>query len=136
MAVVALTAAKVTIAGTDMSAFIDTVEMDIETDDVETTNFGSGGWRTRIGGLKKGSVKLSFNDDFNTTTVDDRLWSWFGTVQACNVKATQAANSATNPEYQFSVLVTSMMPVKGKVGELAVQDVTWPITGAVTRAVV
>jgi predicted secreted protein len=136
MAVVALTAAKVTINSVDMSAFIDTVELDIEADDIETSNFGSGGWRTRIGGMKKGSVKLSFNDDFATTTVDDRLFALFGTVTAVAVKATQAANSASNPEYQFNALVTSMMPLKGKVGELATQDLTWPISGPVTRAVV
>ena len=134
MAVVALTAPKVTIAAVDMSQYITQVELDVEADDLETTNFGSGGWRSRIGGLKKGEVKVSFNDDFAATTVDDRLWSWFGTVQTFNVKATTAVNSATNPEYQMSVLVTQMSPIKGKVGDLATQDVTWPVTGTVTRA--
>ncbi len=134
MAVVAMINPKVTIAGVDMSQYITAVELSIEADDLETTNFGGGGWRSRIGGLKQGEAKVAFNDDFAATTVDDRLWSWFGTVQTFNVKATTAVNSATNPEYQMSVLVTEMQPLAGKVGELATQEVTWPITGAVTRA--
>lgn len=135
MAVVALTNAKVTIGGIDMSQYVTEVEFQIEADDLETTNFGSGGWRSRIGGLKQGEVKVAFNDDFASTTVDDRLWGWFGTVQTVAVKATSAATSATNPEYQFSALVNQMTPLKGKVGDLATQDVSWPISGAVTRAV-
>jgi hypothetical protein len=134
MAVVALINPKVTIAGVDMSQYVTQCAFDVEADDLETTTFGSSGWRTYIAGLKKGEIKITFNDDFATTTVDDRLWSWFGTVQTFNVKATTAANSATNPEYQMSVLVTKMTPLAGKVGELANQDVTWPVTGVVTRA--
>jgi predicted secreted protein len=136
MAVVALISPQVTIAGVNMSAFITKVEFEVEADDLDTTNFGSGGWRTKLGGLKKGTVKVSFNDDFAATTVDDRLWAWFGTVQTFNVKATTAANSATNPEYQMSALVNQMSPLAGKVGELANQDVNWPVSGVVTRAVV
>ena len=134
MAVVALINPKVTIAGVDMSQYVTQCAFDVEADDLETTNFGSSGWRTFIAGLKKGEVKVTFNDDFATTTVDDRLWAWFGTVQTFNVKATNAANSTTNPEYQMSVLVNKMSPVAGKVGDLANQDVTWPVTGVVTRA--
>lgn len=134
MAVIALINPVVTIAGIDMSAHITEVQLDVETADLETTNFGSLGWRTRIGGLKQGEAKVAFNDDFAATTVDDRLWGWFGTVQTFNVKATTGATSATNPEYRMSVLVNNMSPLAGKVGDLATQDLTWPVTGVVTRA--
>lgn len=134
MAAIVLTNPKVTIAGVDMSQYVTQVELGIEADDVETTNFGTSGWRTRIGGLKQGEVSISFNDDFAATTVDDRVWGWFGAVQTFAVKATNATTSATNPEYQMNVLVTEMTPVGGKVGDLATQDVTWPISGTVTRA--
>ena len=135
MAVLALINPQVTIGGVNMSAFITAVEIPLEAEDLETTNFGTSGWKTRIAGLKSGEIGISFNDDFAATTVDDRLWSWFGTVQTIAVKATTAATSATNPEYQSSALVTEFQPLAGKVGELATQDITWPLTGAVTRAV-
>lgn len=138
MAVLALINPKITIATIDMSQYTTAIGFDVEAAQLTTTNFGTSGWETFIAGLKKGEVKVAFNDDFATTTVDDRLWTWFsaGTAIAFAVKATNAANSATNPEYQFNVVPLTYSPVAGKVGDLATQDVTWPITGAITRAVV
>ena len=138
MAVVALINPKVTIAGSDASAFITAVAFDCEAEQLETTNFGSSGWRTYIMGLKKGEVKLTVNDDFAASQIDSLLWTWFsaGASITLNVKATNAANSASNPEYQMSVLPLKFQPISGKVGELANQDFSWPVTGVVTRAVV
>ena len=45
-----------------------------------------------------------------------------------------AAVSATNPSYTFSVLVSEWTPLNGGVGELATASVTWPISGAITKA--
>ncbi len=137
MAVLALINPRLTIAAVDMSAFTTAIGFDVEAAQLTTTNFGTSGWETFIAGLKKGEVKVSFNDDFATATVDDRLWGWFsaGTAIAFAVKATTAATSASNPEYQFNVVPLTFSPISGKVGDLATQDVTWPITGAVTRAV-
>ncbi len=137
MAVLALINPKITIATFDMSQHTTAIGFDAEAVQLTTTNFGSGGWETFIAGLKKGEVKVAFNNDYAATTVDDRLWTWFsaGTAIAFAVKATNATTSATNPEYQFNVVPLTFSPVAGKVGELATQEVTWPITGAVTRAV-
>ncbi len=137
MAVLALINPTITIATFNMSQHVTAVGFDVEADKLTTTNFGTSGWETFIAGLKKGEVKVAFNNDYATTTVDDRLWTWFsaGTAISFAVKATNAANSATNPEYQFNVVPLTYSPVAGKVGELATQDVTWPITGAITRAV-
>ena len=125
---------KITIATIDMSGFVTAVELPIEADEVDNTAFGPAGWRTYLPGLKKGETKITFNDDFAVTTVDDRLWSWFGTIVAVALKAVNAANSTTNPEYQFNALASKMLPLAGKVGELANQDVNWKVTGAITRA--
>lgn len=137
MAVLALINPKITIATFDMSQHTTAIGFDAEAVQLTTTNFGSGGWETFIAGLKKGEVKVAFNNDYAVGTVDDRLWTWFsaGTAIAFAVKATNATTSATNPEYQFNVVPLTFSPVAGKVGELATQEVTWPITGAVTRAV-
>jgi hypothetical protein len=137
MAVVALLSPKITIATIDMSAFSTAIAMDVESEKLTTTNFGSAGFQTYIAGLKGGEVKISFNDDFAATTVDDRIWGWWsaGVAIAFAVKATQAATSPTNPEYQFNVLPLEFSPLAGKVGELATMDITWPVTGTITRAV-
>jgi hypothetical protein len=135
MAVLALISARVELNSVDMSAFAAAVELELEGVQVDTTNFGSAGWETAIGGLKSASVKVKFNNDFAATTVDDRLFPLFNTVVSFRVRPTQGAISATNPEYQMSVLVNSLAPVAGSVGDLLTQDLTWPVSGAVTRAV-
>lgn len=131
------TNATVTFAGTDISAVCKSVKLSISYDDVETTNFGSAGAKTRIGGLSDGSVSVKFNADFvsaDTIALDSLLWTNRNAVVAFKVKATSASNSASNPEYQFNVLVNDLSPINGGVGDLAEIECTWPISGAVTRA--
>ena len=137
MAVLALINPKITIATIDMSQYVTAIGFDVEAAQLTTTNFGTSGWETFIAGLKKGEVKVAFNNDYVASSVDDRLWTWYsaGTAIAFAVKATNAVTSTTNPEYQFNVVPLTFSPVAGKVGELATQEVTWPITGPITRAV-
>lgn len=134
MAVLAFTDCRVEINSVDHSADIANVELDLEGVQLDTTNFGSAGWTEAIGGLKSATVKVQFQDDFASTTVDDRLWALFNTVVTFRVRPTQSAIGATNPEYQMSILVNELSPISGSVGDLATQDLTWPVTGAVTRA--
>ena len=92
-----------------------------------------------LGGVRQPvAVVLQPSDEFGLQRAvglaDQLLWSWFGTVVTFNVKATNAANSTSNPEYQTSVLVSKMSPVAGKVGDLANQDLTWKVAATVVRA--
>lgn len=135
MAVIPLVDAVVTINAVDESANVTAVELDLEGVDLVTTNFGSAGWDERIGGMKSGTVRVSFNSDYASAALDSKLFTLFNTVTTFNVRADDAAVSASNPEYQFSVLCNELSPIAGSVGDLATQDVTWPITGTVTRAV-
>jgi hypothetical protein len=56
-----------------VSAFTTSVEVSFESDELDFTNFGSGGWRQKITGLATGNISLTFNQDFAATTVDDRF---------------------------------------------------------------
>lgn len=134
MAVLALTSCYVELNSVDMSQYVTAVELDAEVVDLVTTNFGSSGWDERIGGLKSGTLQVSFNDDFAATTVDDRLWPLFGTVVTFAIRPTDSSVGATNPSYEGSVLVNELSPIAGSVGDLGTQDLTWPVSGAVTRA--
>ena len=64
---------KVTINGTNLSTSLASVELPIEIDEQETTAFGSE-WRTRIAGLKSGSITLEFHQDFGAGSIDATLW--------------------------------------------------------------
>ena len=134
MAVLALTSTYIEINSVDMSAYCDSVELTVDGVDLLTTNFGSGGWEERIGGLKSATLDLSFNQDFAATTVDDRIWPLFNTVVTFAVRPTSSAVGTTNPSYSGSILINAYTPLSGAVGDLAEFDVSWPVSGTRTRA--
>ena len=124
---------KVTIGTSVLSTSIASVTLDITTDEVETTAFGSS-YRTRIGGLKDASVSLDFHQDFGAGAVDALLFPLMGSTVAVSIAPTSGTITASNPLYSFSALVTQYQPYSGAVGDLATFSVTWPVSGEVTRA--
>ena len=133
MAVFVATDYNIKINGQDYSANLTQAELSLEADDVETTAFGST-YRSRIGGLKQGSLNLQFNQDFAAAGIDSVLFPLLGTAATVVIKPTSTAVSETNPTYTFNALVTSYTPISGSVGDLATFSVTWPVAGTVTRA--
>jgi hypothetical protein len=124
---------KITIGTAVLSEDIASVTLDITSDEVETTAFGST-YRTRIGGLKDASVSLDFHQDFGAGSVDALLFPLMGSTVAVKIAPTSGTVTATNPEYRFTALVTQYQPFAGAVGDLATLSVTWPVSGEVTRA--
>jgi hypothetical protein len=124
---------KVTIGTTVLSSSIASVTLDITTDEVETTAFGSS-YRTRIGGLKDASVSLDFHQDFGAGAVDALLFPLMGSTVAVSIAPTSGTITSSNPLYSFTALVTQYQPYAGAIGDLATFSVTWPVSGEVTRA--
>ena len=123
---------KVTIGTAVISDDVASVTLDITSDEVETTAFGSS-YRTRIGGLKDASVSLDFHQDFGAGAVDSLLFPLMGSTVAVKIAPTSGTVTATNPEYRFNALVTQYQPFAGAVGDLATLSVTWPVSGEVVR---
>ena len=123
---------KVTIGTVVVSDDIASVTLDITSDEIETTAFGSS-YRTRIGGLKDASVSLDFHQDFGAGAVDALLFPLMGSTVAVKIAPTSGTVTATNPEYRFNALVTQYQPFAGAVGDLATLSVTWPVSGEVVR---
>lgn len=135
MAKFVITNPKVTLNGTatDVSSSARQVVISLEADDVETTNFGSAGWKERIGGLKGGTLQIEWIDDVASGGIDSSIFTLFGGTAAFTVRpGGTAAVGTSNPEYSGTVLVNATS-VGGAVGDLATKSVTWPITGAVAR---
>lgn len=124
---------KITINGTNFSTSLASVELPIEVEEQETTAFGSS-WRTRIAGLKSGSITLEFHQDFGAAAVDATLYPLLGTNATVVVQPTSATVSATNPTYTGQYLVTQYSPFNSTTGDLATLSVTWPLNGELTRA--
>ena len=133
MAVYALTSMSTTINSVDYSQYLKSSTLAVDAAVLDATDFASGGWVENVGGLKSGTLSLEFNDDAAATTVDDRIWNLLGTVVTFVVKPTSAAVGANNPTYSGSVLVTGHS-IGGAVGELASKSLSFPTSGAITRA--
>ena len=86
MAKFAATDYKITVNGTNFSTNLNSAELSIESDDLETTAFG-GEWRTRIGGLKSASLTLSFMQDFGASSVDATLYPLLNTAATVVMQA-------------------------------------------------
>lgn len=121
------------IESTDFSDSIAAATLEISTDEQETTAFGAD-YRTRIAGLKDASISLDFHQDFGASSVDATLFPLLGSAVAFSITPTSEAVSATNPSYSGTAIVTSYSPFANSVGDLATFSVTWPVSGAVTRA--
>lgn len=136
MAKYVVTGNNVSINGTDVSASVARAELVITSAEVDVTDFASGGWTEVVGGLKSGSISLDFHSDFGagglSTVVTEDLVGTIGTVVIIAGNGTAA--SATTPEYTAEVLISSVTPVSGAVGDLSTYSVTWATSGEVTKA--
>ena len=133
MAVFAATDLEVTIDTVDFSASLAAVTLDISKEQLETTAFGDAA-RTYIAGLQDATVTFSFHQDFAASAVDATLHAALGTEVAILVKPTSDAVGSGNPSYSFNALVTQIVPFSSNVGDLATQDVSFPVSGGITRA--
>lgn len=133
MARIVLTDVTVTLNSVDLSDHIASVELSQTFDEVETTAFTDGG-RTRVAGLEDSSLTLSFHQDFAAGEVDATISPLVGGTAAFSILPTGTAASATNPQYTGTVLITEWSPINGGVGDLSTADVTWPVSGQITRA--
>lgn len=124
---------KITINGANFSTSLNSAELSIESDDLETTSFG-GNWRTRVGGLYSASLTLSFMQDFGASSVDATLFPLLNTAATVVIVPTSGTVSATNPSYTSVCLVNQYSPFASSVGDIATLSVTWPVSGTVTRA--
>lgn len=133
MSAYALTSQVVTINSEDYSAFVKSATLTVDVAQLDTTDFASGGWTEVIGGLRSGTLALEFIDSMAASSVDADLWGMIGTVVTFSVRATSAVVSTGNPNYTGSILITGHS-IGGAVGELAMKSLTFPVTGAITRA--
>ena len=125
--------ASVTINSVDLSTYVTSVTLSQSADSLEDTAMGDTS-RSYIGGLKSGTVDIEFNADFAAAKTEATIFPLVGTSTAVVVKPVAASVSATNPSYSFNAICTEWDTLNGSVGEIATHSISWPITGAITKA--
>lgn len=134
MALLSFTNGNVLINASDLSDHCSGVELNVEAEELDSTTFSSTGYKSALGGLKSGSLKLTIKGDYAASNIDSILWPLLGTVVTFEVRPVNAARSTANPAYTGSVLISNLSPVTGGVGDLVQFDLTWPTSGTITRA--
>lgn len=133
MAKMALLASMLMVNGVDVSDHTSKIELTLEVEEKDVTTFASLGWKESLGGLKSGSLAVTFKQDIAASALDSQIWALFGTVTTFEVRLTNAARGTSNPAYTGNVLVRQWTPISGSVGDVAEASVTWPTSAAVQR---
>lgn len=135
MATLALTNEYVIFNSVELSDHTKSCTVAAEAAQLDSTAMGDG-WVENTAGLKSGTATIEALDDFASGSVDATVWAAFdaGTAVAMAVRPVNTTIAATNPEYQFNVL-PNQWNIGGSLGEMATKNLTYPITGAITRDV-
>lgn len=125
-----------TLGGIDYTGQIGAATLDISAENKDTTNADSAGWKEMISGLLGGSVQFTFIKDSDLSGLDAAMWTAMTTraLVPFELRREDAAVSPSNPSWSGDVIVTAWKPIAGSVGDTNNDQVTFQITGAVTRA--
>jgi hypothetical protein len=127
------TAAAPTAPSVDISSLVTNAVINQIVDELEVTAMGDLSHRF-VAGLQSGTFSIDFINDWAASTVNTTLNAAFGqtiAVSVITVKGT--AVSATNPSYQFSILVNNLTPIgTGGVAEVASSSLSFTVNSAVT----
>jgi hypothetical protein len=134
MAVLVLTNAYISVNSVVLSDHSNSVTVNYEVDQIETTAFGDLGHKF-TGGLQNNSIELAFMQDFAASNVEATIYPLVGTTTTVVIKPNGSTTSATNPSYTITnAYLSAHTPVAGAVGELAMTTLTFT-GGTIAKAV-
>jgi len=117
----------------DLSDHVRGVTMALDATQLNSEAMGDS-WEEITSGLKSGTINFTLLDDFAVSSVDSTIWAAFaaGTNVPFEVRPTSSARSTSNPGYTGSIH-PSQYTMGGDINTMAMKQLTWKISGAVTR---
>ena len=127
------TNAAPTVPSIDISAYVTNAVINQIVDELEVTAMGDSSHKF-VAGLQSGTFSVDVINDWAASQVNETLSAAFGKTLAVSVITVKGtAVSATNPTYQFSILVNNLTPIgTGGVSEIASSSVTFTLNSALT----
>lgn len=118
--------ASVTYNSVDLSDHVESVEITMDSEDVDLTSMGDTS-RTHAPGLRDDTVTVTYFQDFATGKVDATHAPLLGVAAGATlvVKPTSAAVSSTNPSYTMMAILLSYQPMAGTVGDSSMTTVEY-----------
>ena len=124
----------------DLTDHVTSLTINRQFDELDVSAMGAQG-HAFIAGLESSTISVDFLNDDATAQVMTTLNALVGTNAKFKILQTTVPGtpttgtpSATNPLYSGLVLVNKLTPVAGKVGDVAVQSLTFTVSGAITVA--
>ena len=114
----------VTLNSVALSDHVTAVTINRSFDELEVTAMGDSAHKFAKG-LEASTITIDFLNDTASSKVNQTLQAAWGTTVALTIKQTNAAISATNPEFQTTVLVNNTQDVNGAVGDISTQSITF-----------
>lgn len=125
---------------TDLSAYVTSITLSQEFDQLEITAMGDLGHKY-VAGLENSSISIEFNADFAASSVNQTINGsgagngLVGSTASLTILPDKgSAVGASNPLYTATCFV-SQWPQVYSVSELAMVSVTWPVNGNITKAI-
>jgi len=121
-------------ASIDLSTYVTNFQLTRSVDSLEVTAMGDTGHRY-VAGLENNSITVDLINDDAASAVLQTMNTLF--TQNAYFKCAlnkDAAGSASNPFYSGLILVDSITPINGAVGDLGMQSLTFQVSGAITVA--
>ena len=134
MATFAATDFLVTVNSVDLSAWVKSVDLDIDAEDLDDTNMGDT-TKISLAGLNVWGGRIGFSQDFAAGGPDATLNGIVGTVVTVAIQPTSAAKATTNPSYEGSALIKRYKPFGNSAGEKATCEMEFVSAGDITRDV-
>jgi hypothetical protein len=117
----------------DISAYVTNAVINQIVDELEVTAMGDTAHKF-VAGLQSATFSVDLINDWAAASVNETLSAAFGKTLAVSVITVKGtAVSATNPTYQFSILVNNLTPIgQGGVSEIATSSLSFTVNSAVT----
>jgi hypothetical protein len=117
----------VTLNSVDLSANVTSATINRVFEELEISAMGDSS-RKYTKGLETSTITLDFLNDNSASgagSVRAALQAAWGTTVPITLKQTSAVVSATNPEYQSTILVNNTTDINGAVGDISSQSITF-----------
>ena len=114
----------VTLNSVDLSDHVTSVTINRVFDELEVTAMGDSAHKF-VKGLEASTVTIDFLNDTAASETLATLQAAWGPTVPLTLKQTSAIISATNPEYQTTVLVNNTTDINGAVADISTQSITF-----------
>ncbi len=114
----------VTLNSVDLSNHVTSATINRQFTELPVTAMGDSAEKF-VKGLENSTITLDFLNDTAASNVNATLQAAWGTTVTLTLKQTSAAISATNPEFQTTVLVNNTQDINGAPGDISMQSITF-----------